>query len=330
MDQNQLSRPTVPSGTTPSGNTALQKTTESFGAISHEKSSELAAIAVAAAAKAEVEAAYIMALKKPRNEEDARIAINKISMDPDFAEKAIYRKPVGGSTIEGPSIRFAEEMLRHWGNVKTMQTAVYEDELKRIVKVTVIDLESNISYSKEITIEKTVERRNGSGREVLGERVNTNGNRVFIVKATEDELMNKEAAAVSKIIRNNGLRLIPQHIIDAAMDAMGQTLRTKVNKDPDAEKRKILDAFGNLGINPSEIEKFLGCQVSQIAPAQVIELRGLYAALKDGQTNWADCLATKKKDGDEKRPADEGVLDGLVPDDPKSHKAVTEPVKKKA
>jgi hypothetical protein len=141
--------------------------------------------------------------------------------------------------------------------------------------------------------------------------------------------MNKEAAAVSKIIRNNGLRLIPQHIIDAAMDAMGQTLRTKVNKDPDAEKRKILDAFGNLGINPSEIEKFLGCQVSQIAPAQVIELRGLYAALKDGQTNWAECLASKKKDGDEKQAPAEGVLDGLVAEDPKSHKAVTETLKAK-
>lgn len=322
-NQSTSLRPSAQNGMTPSG--SVQKTSEGFGNITHEKSSELAAVAVAASARAEVESAYVMALKKPRSEEDARVAILKISMDPDFAEKAKYRKPVGGSSIEGPSIRFAEEMLRHWGNVKTMQTATYEDDLKRIVKVTVIDLESNISYSKEVTIEKTVERRNGKGREIISERLNTNGERVFIVKATEDELMNKEAAAVSKIIRNNGLRLIPQHIIDAAMDMVEQSLRSKVNKDPDAEKRKILDAFASLGINPSDIEKYLGCSINQITPAQVVNLRGLFAALKDGQTTWADCMADKGKDG--KQESAQGVLENLTAESPDKHQPVTSTVK---
>jgi len=273
--------------------TQVQK--ESFSSTSLERTSELAAIAVAAAAKAEVESAYVMALKRPRNEDDARIKIKNICGDPDFAEKAKYQKPVSGKIMEGPSIRFAEEMIRHWGNVKTMQNTIYEDENKRIVKLTVIDLESNISYSKEIGLEKTVERRDSKGRDVLGERTNTGGQKVYIVRATEDEMMNKEAAAVSKVIRNNGLRLIPQHIIEAAMDAVDETLKKKVNSNPEAEKQKVMDAFSKLGIMPSEIEKYLGHSVKTISPAEVVSLRGVYTTIKEGSAKWADYLQVEEK-----------------------------------
>jgi hypothetical protein len=268
--------------------TSIQKRTEGFGIVTDERSAELAAIAVAAAAKAEVESAYVMALKRPREEEDARINIKKICQDPSFAEKAKYQKPVGGSTIVGPSIRFAEEMLRHWGNVKTMQTAVYEDEMKRIVKVTVIDLESNISYSKEVTIEKKVERKQSKDREVIGQRTNSYGQVVYVVKATEDEMMNKEAAAVSKIIRNNGLRLIPQHIIEEAMDVVDETLEKKVNSNPDAEKQKVLDAFSKLGVMPSEIVKYLKHPLNQTTPAEIVNLRSVYTTLREGAAKWSD------------------------------------------
>ena len=266
----------------------VQKRTEGFGIVTDDRSAELSAIAVAAAAKAEVEASYVMALKKPRNDEDARIGILNVCKNPIFAEKAIYKKPVGGQTIEGPSIRFAEEMLRHWGNVKTLQSCIFEDELKRIVKITVIDLESNLSYSKEVTVEKKVERKDAKGREVIGERTNSYGQKVFIVRATEDEMQNKEAALASKLIRNNGLRLIPEYIIQEAMETAAAAMKARVNKDPEAEKRKVLDAFAQLGIRPSEIEKYLKHKIDQVTPAEILDLRQVYSALKDGQARWSD------------------------------------------
>src|SRR5262245_42448036 len=96
---------------------------EGFGTSRASHSNELAAGAVATAAKAEVEAAYIMAMKQPRNEDDARIKIMKICAHHEFAIKARYGKPIGQGKVEGPSIRFAEEALRHWGNVLAQQTA---------------------------------------------------------------------------------------------------------------------------------------------------------------------------------------------------------------
>jgi len=267
---------------------AMQKQTEGFGTKGGEKSVELSAIAVAASAKAEVEASYIMALKKPRNEGDARLKILNVCKNPSFAEKAIYKKPIGEKILQGPSIRFAEESLRHWGNVKVLQSATYDDETKRIIKITVIDLETNLSFSKEITIEKHVERKSRAGRVVVNERQNTKGQTVYIVEATEDELQNKESAHASKVIRNNGLRLIPEYIIEEAMQNAYDSIKTKINKDPEAEKRKIFDAFNLLGIKPSHIEKYLKHPISQIVPGELVDLRNIYTAIKEGAARWTD------------------------------------------
>jgi hypothetical protein len=273
--------------------------TESFSSISLEKSAELAAIAVAAAAKAEVESAYVMALKAPRNEDDAWVRMKKACGNPGFATKAKYRKPVGGKYVNGrwqpdhvvgPSIRFAEEALRCWRNVLTQVTTIYDDDSKRVVKIAVRDLESNISFSKEITLEKTVERKSDKDRIVIGSRKNSKGDPVYIVKATEDELLVKESAQVSKVIRTQGLRLIPQHIIDECMTEVDRVIREGIKKDPDAERRALLEGFGAKGILPTELERFMGVASVQWSADQLLQLREALTAIQDGHTTWGEFI----------------------------------------
>lgn len=275
---------------------------QSFGGLTVEKSAELAAIAVAAAAKAEVEAAYIMALKKPRHEEDARAAIVKVCGHPNFAAKAKYKKPVGKvqdprtnqwvqNYVHGPSIRFAEEALRHWGNVLIQQSVIYEDESRRIVKVSVKDLESNLSYSAEVSVEKTVERKSGKDRDVIAERVNSSGQKVYVVRATEDEIQVKQAAHVSKAIRNSGLRLIPEHILEDAMAKVGETLAAKIRLDPEAERKRAVDAFAGLGVKASDLEQYLGHPLAQATADELVDLQEVYTSIRDGHARWAEYVA---------------------------------------
>lgn len=274
------------------------------GPLSLEKSAELAAIAVAAAAKAEVESAYVMAERHPRNEEDARARIKRACMDPLFAKKAKYQKPIGTRFVNGrwerqfvvgPSIRFAEEMLRCWRNVHTQQTTIYDDATRRVVKITVRDLEANVSYSREILLEKTVERRSGKDRQVLGQRKNSDGVDVYIVAATEDELAMKEAAHASKVIRNNGLRFIPQHIIDEALMEVDRVLREKIAKDPDAERRELVDGFMRRGITVPQLEAYTGAPVPQWSVDQMAELRDILTSLEDGHATWQEFVEASKE-----------------------------------
>ena len=60
------------------------------------RSGELAASASAAQAKAEIEAAYVIALQRPRSEANARDKILAACRRPAFAKNAWYAKPCGG------------------------------------------------------------------------------------------------------------------------------------------------------------------------------------------------------------------------------------------
>lgn len=249
------------------------------------------AIAAAEAVKARIQSAYIMAMQRPRNEMQSRSRILEACKRPEFASRVEYAKPVCGKKMVGPSIRFAELAVREWGNVITETQLVYEDDNVRRVKVTVIDLETNATFGKEIQIKKTVERRDGKGREIVGERTNTYGEKVFIVLATDEELHTKEAALISKVIRNEGLRLIPQDIIDEGIEVARKTLHNRDAQDPKAALKKIVDAFGNVGISPKQLEVYLGHGLDIISPAEIQDLRGVYQAVSSGEASWAEYVA---------------------------------------
>lgn len=312
------------------------------GNLVHQRA-ETAAIQVAKEAEAQVNARFIMAIKHPRNEDQAAMKIVNTCKNLLFAEKSIYKKPVGKKQvggkwvqnyIEGPSIRFAEEMARHWKNFYINSSAVYEDETKRIVRVMVLDLEANLDYDKTITIEKTVERKSAKGREVIEERLNSYGERVFIVKTTDDELINKENALASKAIRNGILRCIPEHILAQAMKEARKTLKEGVNRDPAGAKREVMSNLANLNILPKDIEEYLGHALDHVTSDEIADLKVIFLSIKDGQTTWKEIIGGKIEDaettGPETAQMGDGVGeegDGFYKSDAKASK-VTDPVGK--
>lgn len=254
------------------------------------------AVASAEQAKARIQSAYIMAMQRPRNFDQARINILRSCDRPGFAELVEYAKPIGGSNIIGPSIRFAEECVRNWGNMDVTQQVVYDDDTVRRITVTVTDYETNASFSSSVQIEKNVERKRADGREVLSERINSRGDKVFLVKATEDEIANKQGSAVSKAMRNDVLRLIPQDLIAEALERARETLKKKDKTDPDSARKKLSDAFAKIGIMPNDLKEYLGHDLAQIQPSELQELRGIYQSISDGQSKWSDYVTPPQEE----------------------------------
>lgn len=246
-----------------------------------------AAVAAAEEAKALVQAAYTMALHRPRNYMQARQRILDACKRPAFAAAVEYAKPVGGSTVRGPSIRFAELAIQQWGNIRVDTTTTFENDEFRKIRVQVLDLETNSCFGKVITVYKTVERRNGTGREIIRSRANTSGQTVFIVRATEEELAVKEAAAISKVVRNEGLRLIPQDIIDEALEAAKAARRGDVS-DPQERIRKVCDLFSAMRVTPEDLTLYLRCPIDKASPAQIDDLQTVYTAIRSGEAKWSD------------------------------------------
>ena len=256
-------------------------------------SAETASSSAVAQAQATVQARYIMALRRPRDWDDMRVKIMREVERPGFAEVAWYRKPIGAG-VEGLSIRFAEAAMRCMGNLLPETPVIYDDPSRRILRVTLTELESNLTWTKDVVVEKTVERRQlRRGQLALQVRTNSAGETTYLVEATEDEMSAKEGAIVSKTMRTLALRILPGDIQDKAKQRILEIRRGDAAKDPEAARRKIVDAFAALNVMPSDLKRYLGHDVAQASPAELTDLRDLYSAIQSSETSWADALAEK-------------------------------------
>lgn len=270
-------------------------TSQELGFVKSEKTGELAQSAAAEQTRAEIECAFVMAYRRPRDLDTARQQMLQNCRRLGFAETACYEKPVAGRTIKGPSIRFAEMAVQAYKNCRVATKVIYEDDDKRVLHVSVTDLESNLSYGKDISIAKTVERLTlKPGMTVISERTNSNGQKTYLIRATEDDLANKVAAAESKIIRNCGLRLIPGDLIEECIAQVDATIQAGESSDPQAAKKKVLDAFAALGVQPSDLQSFVGHSLGTLSPDEVKKLRRIYTTIKDGEATWAEYVAQKQ------------------------------------
>lgn len=276
---------------------------------------ETAATAVAAQAKAIVEARYIMALRRPRDIDAVREKMLKECSRPGFAQVARYVKPIGKDKSKwpaGPSIRFAEAAIRSMTNITVETMTVYDDREKRIVRVMVTDLEANVPYSQDVTITKTIERRQKKdGDTVVATRTNSYGDLLYILEATDDDILNKQQALISKSVRTLGLRLIPGDIVDECMDQVMVTQTTADAIDPDAARRKLFDGFGTVGVRVDQLKEYLGHDGATLSPKELAELRALYSAIRDGESSWRDVMDAKAAAGEGKPKTGEGKTASL-------------------
>ena len=255
---------------------------------------ETAATAVAAASKATIEARFMVAMARPRNLDVYRTKLIADCKRPGFADASIYQLDFGEKPVEGLSVRFAEAALRHFGNVYCEKVVVFDDEDKRIVRVTLTDLETNMGDSTDVTVQKTVERKNPKGREEVGKRVNAKGKITLIVKAYDDEILGKVNSAMSKAKRNLILALVPIDITEECRKLCKATNNNETAEDPEKARKQVVDAFAELNVTVAELEEFMGKPLSRLVPAEVLLLKKTYRALSDEEKTWEEIMESKK------------------------------------
>lgn len=269
---------------------------QDFGGVSNTLTAlETSATAVAAQAKAMVETRYIMALRRPRQWDQVRQDLLKECRRPSFAnnKSAYYRKPISNG-VEGLGIRFVEVALRCMTNVLVETSMIFEDENKEIHRVSVTDLESNLTYPLDVRVTKTVERSkpNDDGS-YISVRKNSYNKNTYTVSATDDDLLNKRAAQISKAIRTLGLRIIPGDLQDEAESIIKAIRLDEAARDPDTERKRIADAFGEIGVKAADLAEYLGHSLDTCSPAELVNLRGIYGAIRDGESSWKSVMESK-------------------------------------
>ena len=278
-------------------------------------------------ATARIQSAYTMALRNPRDNRIEMIRQNVLRecqrpsfCAPDEAKYgsslAIYAVPRGkvqvngkwvDNLIQGPTIRFAEMLLREWGFLSIEVNPMGETDEYKLLQVICTDYQACNFTSEIVSVPKSVERKKQrSDDELISQRTNSYGDPVYLVKATDDEIAMKTNALVSKARRNLILQAVPGWLIEEAITKVRETARQKDAADPDAAKRKLFDAFATVGVSAQQLSEFIG-HANALSPAELEDLRGYFSGIKEGYTTWAAIIAAKEEHKD-----DDGTAAGIA------------------
>jgi hypothetical protein len=182
----------------------------------------------------------------------------------------VYEYARGGTDISGPSIRLAEAIAQAWGNLQYGVRELSRDHENATVQAYAWDLETGTR--REVTFQVPLIRstRNGSYR-------------LEDPRDIYETVANQGARRVRACI----LALIPGDIVDAAVEQCEATMKAKADVSPESVARMV-EAFGVLGVTREQIERRIQRRLDSITPAQVVQLKKIYASLRDGMSNVSD------------------------------------------
>lgn len=238
-----------------------------------------------AARVAEIQASIIVAKKFPRNEDESYRKLIRACARPTFAEEARYEYPRGKEKVTGPSVRFAREAARVWGNIEFGIEILEDGEDYVVIRAWAWDKKTNARVFADDKFRKAVLRKSGDGSYWKDVRDDERELR---------ELVNRRGAIC---VRNCILQLIPDDFVEDAMGQVFNTLSNKAAKDPDAERKAIVLGFSQLNISVEDLERYLGHAVAQCSPAEIAGLRSIYASIRDGNSKWTDYVAPSEPTG---------------------------------
>jgi hypothetical protein len=293
-------------------------TYNAMGEVTERRAVDAGASGQVAYAEASIQARYVMALKQPRNEDNFRAELMKRVGDPEFASICEYARPVGkeknaqGKWVEkiakGPTIHLLRTALRLFKNNSSEPTVITETPGLRVVAMTLSDFETNFHVVRTFTIEKIVEKRGVQdretgewgpppGRDVLAERLNTYGDKVYICRMTADELRKEELRQTALAKRAAAEEFLPRHIIRAVLAKAVKIAAEADAKDPQGAKNRLIDAFAEINIMAIDLEHYLGHTLDRLSSDELAMLRGTWTRVTNDEATWEECLAERNPTG---------------------------------
>lgn len=246
---------------------------------------ELATAGAMAKEQAEIQAAIVVAKRFPRNELQVIQSLMTSCRRTSFAEKAEYKYPRGNQTVSGPSIYFAREAARLWGNIRFGVHVVRDDEDSRQLQGWAWDLETNTKIVAEDHFKKQVFRKYKDGRE---------GGQY--IKAEDRELRELTNKCAAFLVRNCLLQMLPADIVQDAIATARETVKEKAKQDPAGERKKVVAAFAQINVTVLGLEKYLGHPLAECSPSEIADLRGIYKSISEGNSKWSDYVGGTKED----------------------------------
>lgn len=237
----------------------------------------------ASRAIAEAQGKLVIAKRFPRNEIAAYAKAMEACQRPTMAAKAFYSFPRGGQTVEGPTIRFAEELARCWGNIDYGIKELSQDDGKSEMQAYAWDLETNAQSVQNFT--------NPHQREKTDKRTRTT---VMENLTSQRDIYENNANMATRRLRSRILAILPSWFVEDAIAECKKTLCGK-NDTPLIDRVKnMVVQFAKMGVTQEQIEQRLKKKIETMNADDFVEFVGIYNAIKQGESKIADWFDTEK------------------------------------
>lgn len=248
------------------------------GVMAHLDNINQGTVAIEASrAIAEAQGKLVIAKRFPRDEVQAYAKAMEACQRPTMAEKAFYSFPRGGQTVEGPTIRFAEELARCWGNIDYGIKELSQDEGKSEMQAYAWDLETNAQSIQNFT--------NPHQREV--------GKKMQTLTSLRD-IYENNANMATRRLRSRILAILPSWFVEDAIAECKKTLAGH-NETPLVDRvKKMVVQFAKLGVTQEQIEKRLKRKIETMNSDDFVEYIGIYNAIKQGESKIAEWFEAGK------------------------------------
>lgn len=246
----------------------------------------------ASRAIAEAQGKLVIAKRFPRNEVAAYAKAMEACQRPSMAVKAFYAFPRGGQTVEGPTIRFAEELARCWGNIDYGIKELSRDDGKSEMQAYAWDLETNAQSVQNFT--NPHQREQG---------------KKMVTLTSQRDIYENNANMATRRLRSRILAILPSWFVEDAIAECKKTLAGK-NDTPLIDRVKnMVVQFAKLGVTQAQIEMRLKRKAETMTADDFTEFIGIFNAIKQGESKVADWFESEKVASDLTNE-----LNGVLPD----------------
>lgn len=231
----------------------------------------------ASRAIAEAQGKLVIAKRFPRDEVQAYAKAMQACQRPTMAEKAFYSFPRGGQVVSGPTIRFAEELARCWGNIDYGIKELSQDDGKSEMQAYAWDLETNAQSVQNFT--NPHQREQG---------------KKMVTLTSQRDIYENNANMATRRLRSRILAILPSWFVEDAVDECKRTLAGK-NELPLIDRvKKMVVQFGKLGVSQEQIEIRLKKKIEAMTADDFTEYIGIFNAIKGGESKAAEWFEAPK------------------------------------
>jgi len=240
--------------------------------------------------KTENDTMAMIAIQRPRDEEKILSgALRELEMDSTSAEEAYWRKPMGGTFIEGPTIKAALALARRWGNCAARSRVTEETENYSKVEGIFVDYETNVMVSRELKVSRYYKAAKSKGGRM--------------VERNDEEFSMAVNSTGSKALRNAIVGALPAYLVKQYLSTAKDLASGKSTKKRPATKslaqrvKSMVDKFAKLdsSITQGVLEEYLGHPIGHTEESEIVDLVGIYNSIADEGVSVVDAFGKKDK-----------------------------------